>query len=189
MRMQLAALHYKGPRIVPKPRSCRGSLSLEPRAAELIRTLKLKPHPEGGYYQEVWRAPLAVEPADGRGRRAALTVIYFLLPGGAVSRWHRVRSDEIWQHVEGAALELLQVPPDEWRLQRNRLGPPAADQQTPLHCVPAGWWQAAWCPGSYTLVSCVVAPGFEFADFELLAEQAELAEELGRALPEAIRFL
>ena len=163
--------------------------ALAPRVAELIRTLELAPHPEGGYYREIWRAPLPVEPADGRGQRAALTVIYFLLPGGAVSRWHRVRSDEVWQHVEGAPLELLQLRPDEWRLHRSRLGSPATDQQTPLHCVPAGWWQAARCLGSYTLVSCAVAPGFEFADFELLAERAELAAELGRALPEAVGFL
>ena len=106
-----------------------------------------------------------------------------------MSRWHRVRSDELWQHVEGAPLELLQLRPDEWRLHPSRLGSPATDQQTPLHCVPAGWWQAACCLGSYTLVSCAVAPGFEFADFELLAERAELAAELGRALPEVVRFL
>jgi len=146
-------------------------------------------HPEGGYYREIWRAPLPVEPADGRGRRAALTVIYFLLPGGAVSRWHRVRSDEVWQHVEGDPLELLQLPPGEWRVQRSLLCPPATDQHTLLHCVPANWWQAARCLGSYTLVSCVVAPGFEFADFELLAERPELAAELGRAHPETVGFL
>lgn len=163
--------------------------ALGPRVAELIRTLELGPHPEGGYYREIWKAPLTVEPVDGRGRRAALTVIYFLLPGGAVSRWHRVRSDEVWQHVEGAPLELLELQPDEWRLHRSRLGSPATDQQTPLHCVPAGWWQAARSLGPYTLVSCAVGPGFEFADFELLAERAELAGELGRALPEAVEFL
>jgi uncharacterized protein len=163
--------------------------ALEPRLAELIRTLELAPHPEGGYYREIWRAPLAVEPADGRGQRAAFTVIYFLLPGGAVSRWHRVRSDEVWQHVEGAPLELLQMTPNEWRLERNRLSSPGTDQHTSIHCVPANWWQAARCLGSYTLVSCVVAPGFEFVDFELLAERAELAAELGRTLPEAVGFL
>ncbi len=173
----------------PLGRSAIMEPALEPRIAELIRTLELRPHPEGGYYREIWRAPLAVEPGDGRGQRVALTVIYFLLPGGAVSRWHRVLSDEVWQHVEGAPLELLQLRPDEWRLQRSRLGSPGTPQQTPLHCIPAGWWQAAWCLGSYTLVSCAVAPGFEFADFELLAEQAEIAEELGRALPEAVPFL
>jgi predicted cupin superfamily sugar epimerase len=161
---------------------------VESRVADLIRTLELQPHPEGGYYKEIWRAPLTVEPADGRGRRAALTVIYFLLPGGAVSRWHRVRADEIWQHAEGAPLELLQLPPDEWRLHRTRVGP-LAPGQVPLCCVPAGWWQAAQSLGAYTLVSCTVAPGFEFADFELLGGRAERATELGRLLPEAIPFL
>lgn len=129
-----------------------------------------------------------MEPADGRGRRAAGTAIYFLLPAGAVSRWHRVRSDEIWQHSEGATLELLQVPGDEWRLHRVRLGT-LAPEQAPIHCVPAGWWQAAQSQGSYSLVSCVVAPGFEFTDFELLAERSDLAAALCRALPEAIPFV
>jgi predicted cupin superfamily sugar epimerase len=162
---------------------------VEPRVAELIRTLELRPHPEGGYYREIWRAPLAVDPADGRGRRAACTVIYFLLPAGEVSRWHRVRSDEIWQHSEGAPLELLQLLPGEWRLQRTRLGSPATAEQMPLHCAPAGWWQAAQSLGTYSLVNCTVAPGFEFVDFELLAERPQLAAELGRALPEAVAFL
>src|SRR5688500_15014188 len=111
-----------------------------------MRTLDLRRHPEGGYYREVWRARLAVEPAGGRGQRTALTAIYFLLPAGAVSRWHRVRSDEVWQHAEGAPLELLQVPSEEWRLHRTRLGPLAPDQ-APLRCVPAGWWQARPVPG------------------------------------------
>jgi predicted cupin superfamily sugar epimerase len=161
---------------------------LEARVGDLIRNLELQRHPEGGYYKEVWRAPLTVEPVDGRGRRAALTAIYFLLPGGAVSRWHRVRSDEIWQHAEGAPLELLQLPPDEWRLHRTRLGP-LAPGQAPLRSVPAGWWQAAQSLGSYTLASCTVAPGFEFADFELLGDRRDLAAELGRSLPEAIPFV
>jgi len=161
---------------------------VEPRVRDLIRTLELQPHPEGGYYREIWRAQLAVEPADGRGRRAALTAIYFLLPGGDVSRWHRVRSDEVWQYSEGAPLELLQVPPDESRLYRTRLGPLAPDQ-APLRCVPARWWQAAQSLGAYTLASCTVGPGFEFADFELLSERPERAAELSRALPEAMPFV
>ena len=161
---------------------------LEPRAEELIPTLRLQHHPEGGYYREIWRAEIAVEPTDGRSRRAALTVIYFLLPAGAVGRWHRIRSDEVWQHCEGAPLELLQLPPDGRRLHRVRLGP-LASEQMPVHSVPAGWWQAAQSLGSYTLVCCTVAPGFEFSDFELLSDHGELAAELARALPEAIPFV
>jgi predicted cupin superfamily sugar epimerase len=157
-------------------------------AAELIRTLELAPHPEGGYYREIWRSGQEVEPADGRGARTALTGIYFLLPARAVSRWHRVRSDEVWHFCEGAPLELLQTEPETWALDRNRLGPRAGDQ-TPVHCVPAGRWQAARSLGSYTLVSCTVAPGFEFADFELLSDNAELAAELGRTQPDAATFI
>ena len=160
---------------------------MEARAAELVRTLGLAPHPEGGFYREIWRAPLAVAPEDRRGARSALTAIYFLLPAGAVSCWHRVRSDEIWHHYEGAPLELLCVPPDALRLERVRLGP-LADGQAPVHCVPAHWWQAARPLGAYTLVGCTVGPGFEFADFELLRDQPSLADALCGALPEAAPF-
>src|SRR5262245_13759982 len=157
------------------------------RVDELIRVLGLVPHPEGGFYREIWRSPLGVEPADGRGARAALTSIYFLLPAGAISRWHRVRSDEIWHHYEGAPLELLLVPPDEFRLERRRLGP-LGEGQGPVLPVPAAWWQAARSLGDYTLVGCTVAPGFEFSDFEMLSDQSHGAAELCRALPEAAPF-
>jgi predicted cupin superfamily sugar epimerase len=160
--------------------------AVEPRVASLIRTLELEAHPEGGYYREIWRSGLTVVPSDGRGERAALTVIYFLLPAGAVSRWHRVRSDEVWQHCEGAPLEVLQLPPSEWRLHRTRLGP-LGPEQTPILTVSAGWWQAAESMGAYSLVCCTVGPGFDFADFELLGDRAEVAAELGRAVPEAVR--
>ena len=154
------------------------------RVEELIRTLGLKPHPEGGYYGETWRSPLEVTPSDGRGTRTALTTIYFLLPAGAISRWHRVRSDEVWMYVEGAPLELFTIPSTERQLESVRLGHLASNQK-PVHCVPAGWWQAARSTGDYTLVSCVVGPGFEFADFEMLSDRPELIEDLGRELPEA----
>ena len=157
------------------------------RVAELIRELNLAPHPEGGFYREIWRGRQGVEPIDGRGVRAALTSIYFLLPAGAISRWHRVRSDEIWHHYEGAPLELLLMPPDEMRLERCHLGPLGPDE-APVRCVPATWWQAARSLGPYTLVGCTVGPGFEFSDFELLSDRATLADTLCRALPEAAPF-
>ena len=161
---------------------------MDPRAAHLIRTLELERHPEGGYYREIWRSPLTVEPADGRGRRAGSTTIYFLL-AGEVSRWHRVRSDEIFQYCEGAPFELLHMPPHEWNIERTRLGPPIDQHASFLHCIPAGWWQAGRSLGAYTLVTCTVAPGFEFADFELLADHADLVAELGDACPEAVPFV
>ena len=157
------------------------------RVAELIHALQLIPHPEGGHYREIWRGPLGVEPQDGRGGRAVLTAIYFLLPAGAISRWHRVRSDELWHHYEGAPLELLLVPPDAYRLDRLRLGPLGAGQE-PVRTVPANWWQAARSLGQYTLVGCTVGPGFEFTDFELLSDRKDMADQLCRALPDAARF-
>lgn len=157
------------------------------RVHELIRDLDLAPHPEGGFYREIWRGRLGVEPVDGRGVRSALTSIYFLLPAGAISRWHRVRSDEIWHHYEGAPLELLLMPPDEMRLERRRLGPLGPDQ-APVRCVPATWWQAARSLGPYTLVGCAVGPGFEFSDFELLGSRPDIADALDRALPDAAPF-
>jgi predicted cupin superfamily sugar epimerase len=158
------------------------------RGAELIRLLDLTPHPEGGFYREIWRSPASVEPADGRGTRAALTGIYFLLPAEAVSRWHRVRSDEIWHFCEGAPLELLQTRSGKWTLERVRVGPKAPGQM-PVHCVPADSWQAARSLGLYTLVSCTVGPGFDFADFELLSDQPAAAAELRQAQPDATAFI
>src|ERR1700682_3626664 len=76
------------------------------RAAELIETLALVPHPEGGFYRQVYRSPHLVQPHDDRDVRSALTAIYFLLPRGHRSRWHRVRSDEIWTHLEGQPVTL-----------------------------------------------------------------------------------
>jgi uncharacterized protein len=157
------------------------------RVDELIRDLGLLPHPEGGFYREIWRSPSTVEPADGRDARSALTSVYFLLPAGAISRWHRVRSDELWHHIEGAPLELLLVPPYELRLERARLGPFAPEQE-PVRCVSAMWWQAARSLGDYALVSCAVAPGFDFADFELLSERSQAADALCREIPEASAF-
>ena len=93
------------------------------RPAALIRDLALVPHPEGGYFGEVYRSPTPVEPGDGRGSRSALTTIYFLLPFGSVSRWHQVLSDEVWHFYEGAPLELWIASPDGNVIRQIRLGP------------------------------------------------------------------
>jgi uncharacterized protein len=141
---------------------------MDARVNKLIETLGLKPHPEGGYFVETFRSPLLVTPADARGQRSALTVIYFLLMHGACSRWHRVRSDEAWHWYEGSALELLTVRPEGGSICRVSLGS-LSEGSAPSHVVPAGWWQAARPLGNYALVGCSVGPGFEFADFTLLS--------------------
>ena len=136
---------------------------MHPRAAELIRELQLAAHPEGGYYRRLFTS--AVRDADGR---AASSAILFLLPGGVVSRWHRVDADELWHYHEGAPLELLVAQtPDQ--VHSERLGPVMVDQ-LPQRVVPAQAWQAARSLGDFTLVGCTVAPEFRFDGFRLLAD-------------------
>lgn len=162
--------------------------SQSPRIAELIRALHLTAHPEGGYYAVVFRSASVVAPADGRGTRPALTTIYFLLPGGAFSRWHRVWSDEIWHFYEGAPLELLQLSADLASFARITLGPLIGDQ-APVHTVHAGNWQAARTTGAYTLVGCTVGPGFDFQDFTMLSDAPDQALKARTAWPEMAGLL
>ncbi len=161
---------------------------LRGRAARLAHDLELEPHPEGGYFREVFRSRVQVSPADGRGRRAALTTIEFLLPEAAVSRWHQVDSDEVWHFYEGAPLELWMLSPDLAGLRRHLLGPSEIGghyHQT----VPAGWWQGARGTGDYSLVGCTVGPGFDFADFRLAADVPAVAERMRQRHPAAAVLL
>lgn len=159
-----------------------------PRVRQLIEALDLAPHPEGGHYREVHRSPATVLPGDGRGARAALTTIYFLLAAGERSRWHRVNADEAWHHYEGAPLELLTMDPDCTSMEQRWLGPLEADA-APVHVVRANDWQAARTTGDYTLVGCSVGPGFDFSDFALLRDVPALAGDLDRRLPAAVPLL
>lgn len=145
------------------------------RAEQLIRDLGLQPHPEGGHYAEVYRSP-------------AVSTIYFLLRGAEKSRWHRVRSEEIWHYYEGAPLELLQLGPEGTDLERIVLGP-WTDRQQPVHCVPGHHWQAARSRGVFTLVGCTVAPAFQFADFSLLKDSPALAAAISRDHPAVAQFV
>lgn len=163
-------------------------MSPHPRVAELIRDLTLIPHPEGGFYAQVFRSSSKVEPADGRGTRAGLTTIYFLLPEGAFSRWHRVASDEVWHFYEGAPLELFELSVDLASLTRVTLGP-LTGGQAPVHTVPAGDWQAARTTGAYTLVGCTVGPGFDFQDFTMLGDLSDASAHVGVAWPEIARLI
>ncbi len=131
-------------------------------AAQIISTLGLAPHPEGGHYAETWRAP--AQP----GKRSAGTAIYYLLQAGEVSDWHRVDAAEVWHWYAGAALE-LSLSPDGRRMTRHRLGPDIAAGARPQVAIPAGVWQSARSLGDWTLVGCTVSPGFEFSGFELAA--------------------
>jgi len=155
----------------------------------LVRQLSLRPHPEGGWYSEVFRSRDRVTASGRRGERAALTSIYFLLAAGQCSRWHRVLSDEAWHFYEGAPLELFTVNESLDRLECTRLGPHAADPghdqaaTRPTHVVPAGVWQAVRPTGAYALVGCTVGPGFDFADFAMLSDDAKGVERLVARFP------
>jgi len=157
---------------------------MHPRAVELIHTLALVPHPEGGHYAEVFKSPHQVRPAEGDSR-AALTTIYFLLAQGERSRWHRVSADEVWHYYEGDPLEL--VWEEQGEVRSVQLGPVAMGRE-PVAVVPAGAWQAARARGAYTLVGCTVAPGFEFEDFSLIADVPAEATRLRAQYPELVDF-
>lgn len=129
-------------------------------AADIIRLLAMQPHPEGGHYVETFRDSNPV------GGRAHSTAIYFLLQAGERSHWHRVDAAEAWHFHAGAPLE-LQVSADGHEVESVVLGTDLPAGQRPQHVVPAGCWQAARPLGAWTLVGCTVAPGFEFAGFEL----------------------
>jgi len=154
------------------------------RADELINKLGLEAHPEGGYYREIFRSKGLVAPADGRGPRAALTTIYYLLPVGIVSRLHRVISDEVWHLYEGGPLEVLSIDPACSVISRHTL-----EAQAPVCTVAASNWQAARTLGDYALAGCTVAPGFDFADFSILADDAATAARVLAAWPDTAAFI
>jgi uncharacterized protein len=137
---------------------------------QLITHLQLQPHPEGGHYRETYRAEELVD--TPRGPRAASTAILFLLAAGQCSRWHRIASDEAWHYHGGAALVIYELCP-QGQTRRTHLGLNLARGEQPQHVVPAGSWFAAepLDGDTWSLVSCTVAPGFDFADFQLATPQ------------------
>jgi len=134
------------------------------------RDLDLRPHPEGGWYAETYRHAAAT--ATSRGTRSLATAIYFLLLPGETSAWHRVASDELWFHHRGGRLRLwlggdAEAPADT---SEHLLGADIDAGHRPQLLVPAGQWQAARPVDEAVLVSCVVVPGFDFADFSLAGD-------------------
>jgi predicted cupin superfamily sugar epimerase len=130
-------------------------------AAAIIARLRLQPHPEGGHYREIHRAP-------GAGR-SAITSIYYLLAAGERSHWHRIDATEIWHWYAGAPL-LLSVSGDGIAIERHVLGAQLDLGQRPQAIVPPHAWQAAEPQGDWSLLGCTVGPGFEFAGFEMAPE-------------------
>ena len=139
------------------------------RAQALIDELKLAAHPERGFFAETYRASTSVEAASHDQTRAASTAIYFLITADAPATFlHRLKSDEVFHLYEGGPLNILRLFPDG-RADMPRLGLDLAGAERPQIVVPAGtWFGTELAPGAtYCLVGCTVAPGFDFADFEL----------------------
>ncbi|PRY78801.1 hypothetical protein CLV80_103126 [Yoonia maritima] len=128
-------------------------------AEAIIAKLNLQPHPEGGYYRQTWVA-------DNEGR-ATGTCIYFLLKAGESSHWHKVDATEIWLYHAGAPITLSLAETENGPAVDHILGPDVLGDQTPQIIVPTDHWQAARTTGDWTLVSCTVSPGFDFAGFTL----------------------
>ncbi|SRR5581483_961291 len=141
------------------------------RTEELIELLQLQPHPEGGFYRQVFKSARAID-----DRHKAMTAIHFLLPQGAHSKWHRVSSDEIWVSLEGAGVRLYTFDGDT---VASLLVHGHA-----FHAVAPDVWQAAEPLGEFALVACFVAPGFEFEDFVMMETDVAAAAALRSAAPE-----
>jgi predicted cupin superfamily sugar epimerase len=141
----------------------------------LIRRYDLQPHPEGGFFRETYRSAMTVMAGEKRLQRSASTAIYYLLPAGTFSAWHRIASDELWHFHAGDPLDIHVLAADG-DLLTHRLGNPLVARDVDFQAmVPAGCWFAAEVVqgGAFAFVGCTVAPGFEFSEFEL-ADATEL---------------
>lgn len=151
---------------------------------DLVELYDMQPHPEGGYFKETYRAidsiPGSVLPKHS-GDRSYSTGIYFLLPEGSVSKFHRIKSDEMWHFYLGGPLTIVQIDPNG-KVEEVVLGTNIKSGQKVQHVVPAGYWFGAYPnPGSdFSFVGCTVAPGFDFADFEM-GERKQLLTQVPQA--------
>lgn len=141
-------------------------------ANDYVKSLGLQPHPEGGYFKETYRStgtiPAASLPEGFTGDRHFSTAIYFLIEAGNFSALHRIKSDELWHFYAGDALEVIELH-DDGTLKITAVGANTANGEVFQYMVPAGCWFGSRVRkgGTFSLVGCTVAPGFDFADFEM----------------------
>ncbi|MCP3942439.1 MAG: cupin domain-containing protein [Desulfobacteraceae bacterium] len=150
----------------------------------LIKKYDLAPHPEGGYFKEIYRSSQVVQSGIASETRNTVTHIYFLLVKGQVSRFHRVIHDEIWNFYEGAPIKLIQF--DTTKIKEDTLGPGCKEY---VGIVPGNTWQAAATTGQYSLMGCTVAPGFDFTDFSFLKDDPDELERFRAMQSEYTHFL
>ncbi len=155
---------------------------LQKPASYWVDKYRMQPHPEGGYFVETYRAaeqiPHAALPGRFSGDRSFSTAIYFLLEGHHFSALHRIQADELWHFYAGDPLEVFVIHPESGTLEIIRLGPDPDAGEVFQAVVPAGTWFGSRpvAGAAYSLVGCTVAPGFDFADFELAEREVLLAE-------------
>ena len=148
-----------------------------PTIDELVKQLGLLPHPEGGFYAETYRSAGGNSlSGEMQGYRSYSTAIYFLLTKGNFSALHRIKSDEVWHFYLGDPVHVHSISP-EGAYHCIALGNHFSRGEVPQYVVPAGWWFGSESVGEigYSLVGCTVAPGFDFADFELAEKEKLIA--------------
>lgn len=156
-----------------------------PTVDQLVTQFQLEPHPEGGFFRETYRAsekiPHGSLPKRFKGDRSHSTAIYFLIPKDKFSSLHRIQADEAWHFYLGGPMTVVQISPDG-KVEKIVLGQDILKGQKVQHVVPAGYWFGAYPnPGTdYSLVGCTVAPGFDFADFEM-GNRADLLKQFPQA--------
>jgi len=144
------------------------------KAEHYIEQLGLEPHPEGGYFKETYRSDALEKFESHDGVRSVSTAIYFLLTQGNFSAFHRIKSDEMWHHYDGSAIEIFWID-KRGKINTITLGKSSEDFQVPQAIIPANSWFASRVEegGEYALAGCTVAPGFDFQDFEM-ADRVDL---------------
>ncbi|MDZ7681402.1 MAG: cupin domain-containing protein [Fodinibius sp.] len=154
----------------------------QPTYKQIVDDLELSPHPEGGYYKEIYRSDHRVQRDEGAARSAG-TGIYFLLPDQLCTNWHRVASDELWHFYRGDKL-VLEIIDANGDFKQLLLADEIETDGSYQALVPRNCWQRAYSTGLYSLVGCTVSPGFEFDDFEMIEPEVlaerhpDIAEEI-----------
>jgi predicted cupin superfamily sugar epimerase len=169
---------------------------------QVVQLLNMQPHPEGGYYAESFRSKQSIETEIGT--RCASTAIYFLLGHNDTSKFHKIKSDEVWHYYAGETLSIVELDNERKISKTTKLGPNLLNGEVLQYVVPANTWFGSYLPephapgegvhvnvnipapnpntsSGYTLVGCTVAPGFEFQDFEM-AKRDELIQEFPQAI-------
>ncbi len=152
------------------------------RIAELVRLLNLQPHPEGGFFAETYRSDTSLDTSSGT--RNLMTSIYFLLTSESSSKFHQIKSDEMWYYHEGSPLTVHLLQDNTY--QQLKVGPVTASESKPFQMVPAGaiFGSTVDEENTYSLVSCTVAPGFDFEDFRMVYRQ-----ELEESYPQQLEII